>query len=219
MSHYYILASQSPRRQVLLKLLQIPHGIMVPNADEESIMDEEPSVNVVNTAILKAKTIARQLPSKKSAVIIAADTTVALDDKMLGKPKNKAEAKEMLLALRAKEHQVLTGLVLLNNASGQLFQDVSRSTVTMRSYTDEEINTYIASGDPMDKAGAYAIQHPTFRPVAKLDGCFTGVMGLSLCQLIMALDAWELPRLKDLTAVSSAHINHPCPLLDKLLIN
>lgn len=216
MNYQFVLASQSPRRRELLKLLQIPFEVLVADADEESVTVEDPAINVVETAVLKANIIAKQISPKKPSIIIAADTTVALSNQMLGKPSSKAEATNMLTALREKPHHVYTGLVLLNTISGQLLKKVNSSMVTMRPYSDAEIEAYVASGDPMDKAGAYAIQHAGFRPVAKLDGCFTGVMGLSICQLIEAFDEWQLPRPKELTAVLKAHQNYPCPLFNQL---
>ena len=216
MGHRFILASQSPRRRELLKLMQRPFEILVADADEESVTVKDPAINVVETAVLKANIIADQIHLDTPAIIIAADTTVALDNKMLGKPSSQAEATEMLTALREKPHQVYTGLILLDTNSGQQLKKVNSSTVTMRPYSDAEIEAYVASGDPMDKAGAYAIQHAGFRPVAKLDGCFTGVMGLSICQLIEAFDEWQLPRPKKLTAVLQAHKNYPCPLFNQL---
>ena len=110
-------------------------------------------------------------------------------------------------------------MVLLDNDSGEMMTLVNRSVVTMRFYSESEMEAYIATGDPMDKAGAYAIQHPVFRPVAKLSGCFTGVMGLSVCQLIGAFRQWGLRHEVDLTAVSHAHGTHFCPVLAPILAN
>lgn len=217
MNKTFILASQSPRRQSLLKLLQIPFEIMVANANEATVTNADPAINVVKTAVLKANIIADRLSN--DSIIIAADTTVVLDSQMLGKPRSKTDAWHMLTALRQQPHAVYTGLVLHDTKSGNSLHRVNRSIVTMRPYTDAEVDAYIASGDPMDKAGAYAIQHPTFRPVARLDGCFTGVMGLSVCQLIEAFDTWHLARPTDLTAVLAAHSTYPCALFGQLAMN
>ncbi len=86
----------------------------------------------------------------------------------------------------------------------------------MRNYSDDEITAYIATGDPMDKAGAYAIQHPIFRPVKELTGCFTGVMGLSLCHLLQRLHQFGVPMRAELAALREAHQQFPCPLLEQI---
>lgn len=209
-----ILASQSPRRRQLLQLLNIPFTCMVANVDEESITDPDPAVNVVETARIKAHAIANEYlhefsDAGKNTWIIAADTTVALDSQMLNKPKDTQAARSMLQSLRNQAHEVHTGVVLLNPVTDQQVAGVNTAVVAMRDYSDIEIDSYIATGDPLDKAGAYAIQHPQFRPVAQLDGCFMGVMGLSICHLMQMMNQVDLPMVADLTAVSSAHTPYP----------
>ena len=215
----FILASQSPRRQSLIQLLGYPFSVMAADVDEASITDADPAVNVVKTAVFKATTIAQQIQSEDK-IIIAADTTVALAGQMLGKPRDTTEATDMLQALRSQEHAVHTGFVLMNLRNGRQVEGVATAVVTMRNYSDEEIAGYVASGDPMDKAGAYAIQHPAFMPVAHLDGCYTAVMGLPVCDLIIALDEMDVARRFDLTAVRHAHrvanLDFPCPVCDRL---
>jgi septum formation protein len=216
----FILASQSPRRQSLIKLVGYPFSVMVADVDEASITHSNPAVNVVETAVLKANTIAQQT-SADNKIILAADTTVTLTGQMLGKPRDEKEATAMLQALRNREHEVHTGLVLLDLRDGRRMKRVTTAIVTMRDYSDEEIAAYVASGDPMDKAGAYAIQHPVFKPVARLQGCYTAVVGLSVCDLISALDALNVPRLADLAAVRQAHqvadLDFPCSIYEMLL--
>ncbi|MCA9874564.1 MAG: septum formation protein Maf [Anaerolineales bacterium] len=219
---HLILASQSPRRQELIRLLGYPVAVQVADVDESSITHPDPAVNAVETAVLKATTIAARLQNRTArTLIIAADTIVALDQQMLGKPVDAAAAWEMLRALRHRQHEVHTGLVVLDVRSGRMTKRVNTAVVTMRNYTDEEIATYVASGDPLDKAGAYAIQHPLFQPVAALTGCYTAVMGLSICELIRILDGQNIPRQADLTAVAAAHQvagrYFPCPIYDQLL--
>jgi len=209
-----ILASQSPRRRQLLQLLNMTFTCMVANVDEESITDPDPAVNVVETARMKAHAITSQYlhenkDTQSPVWIIAADTTVALGARMLNKPKDAQDARLMLQSLRNRAHEVHTGVVLLNPVSDQQVSGVNTAVVTMRDYTNSEIDDYIATGDPLDKAGAYAIQHPQFRPVAKLDGCFMGVMGLSICHLVQMMNQVTLPVLADLTAVSTAHSPYP----------
>lgn len=215
----FILASQSPRRQSLIQLLGYPVSVMVADVDEASITHPDPAINVVKTAVFKATTIAQKVQTEDK-IIIAADTTVALAGQMLGKPRDTAEATTMLQALRNQAHAVHTGFVLMDLRSGQQVEGVATAVVTMRNYSDEEIAVYVASGDPMDKAGAYAIQHPNFMPVAHLDGCYTAVMGLPVCDLILALDEMDIARRFELTAVRLSHrvanLDFPCPVCNRL---
>lgn len=210
-----ILASASPRRQELLRLLGLPFRVMVADVDEDSITDSDPAINVVATAHLKAVTIA--VRCEAPAIIIASDTTVALDGQMLNKPANAAAAWQMLRALRGRIHYVHTGLVLLNTATGQMITDVATVPVPMRNYSDAEIATYITTGDPLDKAGAYAIQHPEFQPVNRLDGCFAGVMGFPLCHLTRALRRMGVPVAVDVAAACQRHIQYDCPVYESIL--
>jgi MAF protein len=213
-----ILASQSPRRRELIQLLGYPYRAISADVDESLVTDPEPAVNVLGTARLKAVAIAdklRQNAADGDEIIVAADTTVALDDEMLGKPVDERDARRMLQLLRNRPHEVHTGVVLLGLNSGVEVSGVNTAVVTMRDYSDSEIETYIASGDPMDKAGAYAIQHRDFRPVARLDGCFMGVMGLSVCHLISLLAELGVTNQAELTAVTAAHQQYFCPILDQ----
>lgn len=183
-----ILASQSPRRQKLMRLFSYPLRVEVAQVDEESVSHPDPAVDVVRTAQLKAEAVAPPAGAEPvDAIIIAADTEVALDGELLGKPADEAQAREMLRRLRGRTHQVHSGLALLHADTGELYTAVSTTDVTMRAYSDEEIARYVASGDPLDKAGGYAIQHQEFRPVASLKGCYAGVVGLPLCYLVSGL--------------------------------
>lgn len=182
-----ILASASPRRQALIHLLGYPVEVRVADVDELSVTDPDPARNVVETARLKAEAVAATVTG--AGVIIAADTEVALDGQLLGKPAGAADATRMLQQLRNRTHQVHTGIVVCRLPDGKMATTVSTTDVTMRDYTDAEIAAYVASGDALDKAGAYAIQSASFRPVARLDGCYTGVVGFSLCRLSQALQA------------------------------
>lgn len=201
-----------------MELVGYPFQVITADVDESRVNHPDPVANVVETARLKAAVIlAQQTGTRDRPVIIAADTTVALDGSMLGKPANPDEAQAMLLALRGRTHHVHTGLVIVSSATGQELAGVSTAVVTMRPYTDEEIEAYVASGDPLDKAGAYAIQHPTFRPVANLEGCYTGVMGLSVCHLLQYLNQLGIPIRASLTAVQASHQGFPCPIFQTLL--
>ncbi|MCB9422699.1 MAG: septum formation protein Maf [Ardenticatenaceae bacterium] len=215
-----VLASQSPRRRELITLLGYPVRAVSADVDESLVDEPDPAVNVVGTARLKAVKIAKQwqrLNVDGGVVVVAADTTVALGDEMLGKPIDAADARRMLRSLRGRPHKVHTGVVLMALDSGREVSGVNTAVVTMRDYSDAEIEAYVASGNPMDKAGAYAIQHPTFRPVARLDGCFTGVMGLSVCHLLQLFAQLGLAMQADLTAVAAAHQHFSCQLLDEII--
>ncbi len=184
-----ILASSSPRRRELLAGLGIPFSIIKPDIDETQYPDEPPLVYVQRLARQKAQAAAAQLES--DAAVLAADTVVILaadtlgitpDGVILGKPVDAADARLMLQRLRNKPHIVCTAFTLLHKNSTH-HQELSRfvqTIVTMRDYTDAEIDAYIATGDPFDKAGSYAIQHEGFHPVAAIEGSYSNVVGLPI---------------------------------------
>ena len=178
-----VLGSNSPRRRQLLALSGLPFLVKVANVDESQLPNESPADYVLRLAETKA----RAIQAEPDQVILAADTTVVDGSDILGKPQDAAEAFAMLTRLRGHEHQVYTGIALLRAGDGLLLTDLCITEVPMRAYSDEEIRKYVASGDPLDKAGAYAIQHPEFHPVARMDGCFANVMGLPVCHVILQL--------------------------------
>lgn len=218
---HLILASQSPRRQQLIKLTGYPYHCIAAGVDEESVTHPDPAVNVVQTAQLKARTITGQVSRNElladHKLLVAADTTVALAGTMLGKPASPAEARQMLRELRGRTHEVHTGLVVVDLANKRQVGGVHTAIVAMRNYSDQEIEAYVASGDPLDKAGAYAIQHPGFRPVAHLEGCYLGVVGLSVCHLLQCLIELEVPLAADFTALHQAHQGYTCPLYESIV--
>ena len=141
-------------------------------------------------------------------IIIACDTTVLLDGEMLNKPADAGEARTMLRRLRGRTHQVQSAIVICQGE--REIVDLVSSQVTMRSYGDDEIEAYIATGDPFDKAGSYAAQHATFQPIVQIRGCPLNVVGLALCHLRACL-----PFLPDPAPVCAAFTSRPCPgLLD-----
>ena len=210
-----ILASASPRRQALIQLLGLPWRVMVAEVDEESVSHPDPAQDVIQTARLKAADVVRRAP--KRAVIVAADTTVVLDGRRLNKPGDAAEAREMLRQLRGRTHQVHTGIVVVDKDSGRWVTDVATVEVPMRAYSEAEVDAYVATGDPLDKAGAYAIQHPEFRPVAGLTGCYAGVVGLPLCHLTRALARVGLDVPANIAAACQAHHDYDCPIYSQIL--
>ena len=187
-----ILASASPRRRELLGRLGIPFIVRPADVDETALeaaftgASEELALHLARhkAAAGMAALTAEEITA--GAIIIAADTTVLLDEAILGKPRNADEAWDMLRRLRGRTHVVCTG-VIVQPTVGAAASVAIATRVTMRSYADAEIARYIASGDPFDKAGSYAIQHPDFQPVARIDGCATNVIGLPLCELTQLL--------------------------------
>lgn len=183
--HTFLLASQSPRRRQLLSLWGWPLEVQPADIDESRLPDESPSDYVRRLAVEKARAL--HAAAAPHHVIVAADTTVADGEEIIGKPASPEEAAQMLRQLRGRVHSVHTGVAVLNPVSGQIWQAVQSSGVAMRAYSNDEIQAYIASGDPFDKAGGYAIQNAAFQPVERLNGCFASVMGLPLCTLAVLL--------------------------------
>jgi MAF protein len=180
-----LLASRSPRRRELVALLGLPFDVTTADVPENPLADETPAQVV--TRLSQAKACASSSATTVAAIIIACDTVVALDGEILGKPRDDIEAAEMLRRLRGRAHAVYSAVTLLEPATGRTTTEVAKTQLEMRRYTDAEIAAYVASGDPLDKAGAYAIQHPGFHPVASFRGCYANVVGLPLCHLTRGL--------------------------------
>lgn len=212
-----ILASQSPRRRQLVAALGYPYTSIVSGVDETERPGEDPAVYVLRLARDKATAVAAtvQPAGTERVLVLAADTTVALDGRILGKPGDAAEAGTMLRALRGRTHQVHTAQCLLE-VGGLRNNAVHTAHVTMRAYSDTDIDAYIATGDPFDKAGAYAIQDEVFRPVSGLDGCYLAVMGLSLCETVAGLAALGIPVHAAAAELQSLHNGFPCPVLARV---
>jgi MAF protein len=165
----------------------------------------------------KAHAASSLIPHPSSFILLASDTVVSLDGEPLGKPRDAAEARSMLQRLRGRTHQVYTAITLLELQTDRVIADLASSDVPMRSYTDEEIEAYIASGDPFDKAGAYAIQHNGFRPVENFAHCFANVMGLPLCHAVRSLRRFGVEAPNDVPARCQAHICYECPVFESIL--
>ena len=177
-----ILASASPRRQELLRNAGIPFSVDPANVPEQHRAGETPEACVRRLAREKAETVAGRVDS--DAVILAADTEVVLDlvsGTPLGKPRDPRDAVQMLRTLRGRSHYVITGVCLTwkdNNGDWQS-RDASETTVVqMEQISDQEIEDYVATGEPMDKAGAYAIQGVASRWIPRIEGCYFNVVGL-----------------------------------------
>ncbi len=180
-----ILASKSPRRQELLKLLGVDFTIHTADIDETMDPDLPPEREVARVGAEKAKAVAASCGADD--IIIAADTIVVVDGQILGKPKSEADAVRMLNLLSGRRHEVMTGLTVLHGGSIQ--SRVVRTGIEFRTLSDREIDAYVATGEPMDKAGAYGIQGRASIFVRHLDGDYFCVMGLPLCPLAEMLRA------------------------------
>jgi len=205
-----ILASNSPRRRELLALGGWMFHVRPSDVDESQRPGETPGAYVLRLAESKAR--AGAALAHPGQVIVAADTAVAVDGDILGKPRDVAEAAVMLRRLRGRAHQVYTGLAVLDPSSGKLATDLCVTQVPMRSYSEGELDAYVASGDPLDKAGAYAIQHAGFHPVESLAGCYASVMGLPLCHLVRSLQKLDVRPRADVPAECQSALHYSCPI-------
>ncbi len=210
----WVLASASPRRRMLLSLLGHPVEILPVSVDETPEPGEAPAACAARLAMAKAAAAASMAPD---ALILAADTVVDLEGEILGKPSGASEARAMLQALRGRPHFVHTAIALYHPLRREHLLEVATTRVWMRSYTDDEIEAYLATGDPLDKAGAYAIQHPDFRPALRVDGCYAAVIGLPLCHLARALRRWGGFPPADLPDRCQTTLAHRCEVYPEIL--
>lgn len=184
---FIYLASGSPRRRALLQQIGVSFQVIGIELDETALADEPPPAYVSRLAQAKAAAGWRQSRGAKAAPVLAADTAVVLDGKILGKPGDMKDAMSMLLELSGRTHEVLTAVALRTDAGMQL--KVSRSQVTFRSIDAAEARDYWATGEPRDKAGAYAIQGYAAVFIADLKGSYSGVMGLPLFETAQLIGA------------------------------
>ena len=189
-----ILASASPRRRELLERLGLPFEVR-PSGIEEPLAAGVPASTLATTlARAKAADIAYRLRAAgEAALVLGADTLVVLDGQPLGKPTSQGDARAMLRALRGRSHEVVTAVVVRDaDPAGRELTEAVVSQVLMRDYTDDEIAAYVATGEPDDKAGAYAVQGRGRRLVSRVDGCYTNVVGLPLRTTARLLQAFGL---------------------------
>ena len=173
-----ILASASPRRKELLESIGLEFEVIPPNIDE-NIENENFSTDLIeNLAAQKALNVAEKLYFP--AVVIGSDTVVVIDNKILGKPKDENDAFRMLKMLGGKTHQVISAVAAADTVSGVMLKDSVTSDVTFRELSDEEIKAYIRTGEPADKAGAYAIQGLAGMFVKSINGCYSNIVGISV---------------------------------------
>ena len=180
-----ILASSSPRRRELLKMLGIAFEVIPPHIEEEEIDGESPREHVARLSQAKAKEVGRTV--KKDRWILGADTIVFIDGEVLGKPQTGAEANCMLKKLSGREHTVMTGFFIYHPELNQSAGTVVESKVAIKKLTDNEIEGYIKTGEPFDKAGAYAVQGIGMFMIEKVFGSHTNVIGLPVCEVVTAL--------------------------------
>ena len=214
------MASNSPRRRQLLALTGWNFDISPAEVDERPLPGELPPAYVLRLAESKARGAGALVPAE--AVIIAADTTVAATNAdggvdILGKPADAADAEGMLRRLRGHTHQVYTALAVLHPVQSVLLLDWCATQVPMRETSDVEISAYVASGNPLDKAGAYAIQHAGFHPVESLAGCYANVVGLPLCHLTRTLGKLGITPLNDVPHTCQSALEYQCPIYQHVL--
>jgi septum formation protein len=227
-----VLASNSPRRKQLLTVTGWDFHVVVPSIDEAVRAGEQPGEYVRRVAVSKALAVldGPHFGLPDDAVILAADTAVVdslfwqADEgseqnelEILGKPTSPEEAEAMLRRLRGRIHQVYTGFAVVRARDRLLLSEVVVTDVPMREFSEAEIRAYIATGDPFDKAGAYAIQHPAFRPVQNLQGCYANVMGLPVCQVARLLGQIGLVPPNDFAGKCQWALDYHCEIYQRAL--
>ncbi|HWF39329.1 MAG TPA: Maf family protein [Candidatus Acidoferrales bacterium] len=179
-----ILASGSPRRAEILRNAGFAFEVLPANVDESRLPDEPAADYVLRLARAKARIAAQQVPAESEpSICIGADTTVVLEKHLLGKPESIEEARWMLRELSAQTHEVLTGIALVTTPDFREISHLERTKVTFAELSESEIESYLASGEPFDKAGAYGIQGLAGKYVTRIEGCYFNVMGLPLSRL------------------------------------
>ena len=178
----FTLLSSSPRRREIVSAFTGRVDVAGSRGTEpEPLEGEAPDDYVVRCAVAK---LGSGPFDSDAACLVSADTVVALDGEILGKPKSDGHARSMLKRLRNRRHQVVTGVAVLNLTVGRVVTGAESSSVLTRDYSDEEIEKYIARREPLDKAGGYAVQDGDFAPVSNVEGCYLNVVGLPLCLLL-----------------------------------
>jgi MAF protein len=192
----------------------LPFVVKTASVEERSLSGEPPTEFVLRMSQAKALALKDARPNE---LIVAADTIVVLGTDVLGKPDGPDEAVRMLRALRGRSHIVYSGISVWHATRRHMVCELSESLVWMRDYTDEEIDRYVQSGDPLDKAGAYAIQNPDFDPVSWVDGCRLNVVGLPLCHLRRALEKFGVVIPASLPGACQAFGQHECTVAAEVL--
>ena len=209
------LASNSPRRREIISWLGWTFESAPANIDESALEAEKPLAHVNRLA--QGKCQVEITAAKPGEIVIAADTIVVLDDTILGKPADEEDAFEMLKSLRNRTHQVITAIAMRQVGLPDVLQDYCVTNVQMRDYSDAEIEAYIQSGDPMDKAGGYAIQNAAFHPALNFAGCFASVMGMPLCHLERTLRRLADNQPANLADICQENLDYVCPITARVL--
>lgn len=185
----FVLASASPRRKELLEKMGLQFSVVVSEADESTVSRDIPvNLYVQELALLKASATAKMLLRNKKALIIAADTIVTLDGEILGKPDGEDGAKKMLSSLSGRTHEVYTGYCIMRISDGKTVCNSVKTEVKFKTLTEQKIRSYIESGEPMDKAGAYGIQGLGSMLIEKINGDYFNVVGLPVSALADTLE-------------------------------
>lgn len=194
MKDQLVLASASPRRRELLQQIGLKFQVIPSQAEEHILAGETPEEHVVRLSLDKATEVANR-ENISGRWFIGSDTIVLSDNKILGKPCDEVHAKEMLKQLSGREHRVLSGYAVIDRQTGEQRSEAVSTKVWFRQLTEGEITGYIATGEPADKAGAYAIQGLGVCFVARIEGSYTNVVGLPLCKLTLAMKELGVPLL------------------------
>jgi len=210
-----ILASASPRRKELLEQIGVRYTVHAVDIDETPLVDESPLAYVQRLAAEKSAACLATLQT--NLPILAADTAVVLGDVIMGKPTDEQDALRMLRLLSGHTHQVYTGVAFHRVSDGKMLTDFCVTDVPMRAYSNDEIAAYVQTGDPLDKAGAYAIQHPDFQPVESMRGCYASVMGLPMCHVVRALRSLDVFPAADVPLACQNLLNYECPVSSAIL--
>ncbi len=182
-----ILASASPRRAEILAGAGIPFKVRAAQTDESHLAGESPEEMVERLACAKAEAVARDDRSDDTRIILGADTVVVVDQEILGKPGDAATAQQMLMKLRGREHRVISGFALLRVSDGEMRVGHETTRVWFSEMSDAEVDAYVATNEPLDKAGAYAIQGIAARYIPRIEGCYFNVVGLPIARVWQAL--------------------------------
>jgi MAF protein len=213
----FILASASPRRKELFALTGWMSEIMAVEVDERPQYGEDPIGYV--TRLAQEKGQKASLGVGEPHILIAADTIVIDNDRILGKPTDSDDAKRILRELAGRSHRVITALVVVDSVRGTIHVDLCETAVPMRTYSIDEIVEYIDTGSPMDKAGAYGIQDKDFHPVEteNMTGCYANVMGLPLCHLTRSMRRNGLQPSSDVPMACQSFTNYRCEVFPEIL--
>jgi septum formation protein len=184
-----VLASGSPRRQQYLQEMGLEFTVRTNIVNEQPVAGESPEDFVMRMSVEKAVSVSKQYPD---AWVISGDTVVCLDKKILGKPLDKKEAVNLLLAMSGREHRVLTGFCVTNSGQGAKVVKAVTTFVRFTVFTKETAEAYVATGESLDKAGAYGIQGKGACLVESIDGSYSNVVGLPLCELLSVLLAHKV---------------------------